>query len=320
VGTLAGLAGAPPVVIHNTCVWISAGCHLAGVIISLGSKRKLRTGRLWLAGGYAAALGTVALVALLALAGWLPTFFVQGRGGTMVREVVLGSAVAMFGFTAILLWTGSRGAISAFTEWYIRALALIAVGLFGVMVQAATGTLLGWTGRAAQFIGGAYMLVAAFASRREPGLPGIPLAQAMTEARYRYPAAIALAVAAAVVRLTFLSPIGPQVPFVTFYPAVMVAALYGGVGPGLLAGVLSAILADFFWMEPVGQLGIGKLGDWLARATFLLSVTMISLITEAMHRAQTRAREAQTRAEIAAARERDLEALREANARIDFIL
>jgi len=253
VGTVAGLAGAPPVVIHNTCVWISAGCHLAGVIISLGSTRKLRAGRLWLAGGYVAALGAVALVALLALAGWLPTFFVQGQGGTMVREMVLGSAVAMFAFTAILLWTGSRGAVSAFTQWYVLALALIAVGLFGVMVQASTGTLVGWTGRAAQFLGGAYMLVAAFASRREPGLPGIPLAQAMIEARYRYPAAIALAAAAAVVRLTFLSPLGSQAPFATFYPAVLLAALYGGVGPGLVAGALSTILADFFsscWSAP----------------------------------------------------------------------
>jgi PAS domain S-box-containing protein len=42
--------------------------------------------------------------------------------------------------------------------------------------------------------------------------------------------------------------------FVTFYPAVMVAALLGGVGPGLLATAVSAVIADIWIMMPSGQL------------------------------------------------------------------
>src|SRR5437867_1063946 len=43
---------------------------------------------------------------------------------------------------------------------------------------------------------------------------------------------------------------GPELPFITFYPAVMVAAWLGGFGPGLLTTFLSAALADYFWLSP----------------------------------------------------------------------
>lgn len=49
--------------------------------------------------------------------------------------------------------------------------------------------------------------------------------------------------------------VGQVPPFITFYPAVMAAAIVGGAGPGVLASILSALAADFFFMEPVGQLG-----------------------------------------------------------------
>ena len=41
-----------------------------------------------------------------------------------------------------------------------------------------------------------------------------------------------IAIAAATVRLWFLGTLGQDAPFLTFYPAVTVAALYGGIGGG----------------------------------------------------------------------------------------
>ena len=38
----------------------------------------------------------------------------------------------------------------------------------------------------------------------------------------------------------------------------MFAALYGGLRAGLLATVLSAIIADYFWIEPLGQFTTGS--------------------------------------------------------------
>ena len=53
--------------------------------------------------------------------------------------------------------------------------------------------------------------------------------------------------------------IGPGLPtFITFYPAVMVAALLAGVGPGLLATVLTGIVVGYWILPPVGQWAIAS--------------------------------------------------------------
>ena len=133
--------------------------------------------------------------------------------------------------------------------------------------------------------------------------------------QYRYGVALAITLAAAAVRLAFLPSLGMRATFVTFYPAVMLAALYGGLRAGLLATVLSALLADYFWIEPPG-FTISDPADWLSIAVFLASCTMISWITEAMHRAQRRATAAKAGAEFAADRARVAEALRSKEAEL----
>jgi len=172
--------------IRSACMWLSALCHLAGVSLSLRPRRAMRTAGLWLAAAYTVTLGAVALVALATLAGWMPAFFVQGRGGTPVRQLVLGSAIVMFVLTATLLGLANRRSPSAFAYWYSLALALTAAGLFGVMLQPAFGSLLSWTGRVTVCLGGAFMLVAAIASARESREWGIPLEVVLSEARQRF--------------------------------------------------------------------------------------------------------------------------------------
>ena len=63
----------------------------------------------------------------------------------------------------------------------------------------------------------------------------------------------------------------------------MLAALYGGLRAGLLATALSALVADYFWIEPAGQFAMANPADWISLAVFFLSCTMISGITEALH-------------------------------------
>jgi PAS domain S-box-containing protein len=41
---------------------------------------------------------------------------------------------------------------------------------------------------------------------------------------------------------------GAQIPFITFYPAIIIAALIGGLGPGILATVLSSVAAWYFFI------------------------------------------------------------------------
>jgi len=64
-------------------------------------------------------------------------------------------------------------------------------------------------------------------------------------------AAIAVSIAFGL-RFWFLGGIGPAIPYLTFFPAVMLAAVVGGIGPGCLAICLSALLVVHFFIEPVG--------------------------------------------------------------------
>ena len=122
-------------------------------------------------------------------------------------------------------------------------------------------------------------------------------------------AALAVAVGAAV-RVWFLGALGTRAPFITFYPAVILAALYGGVGAGLLATALSALIASFTWLEPVGRLTIRDPADWLSVGVFMMSCSAISLVTQQMQRAQVRASEAEAQVRLAAERSRADEDLR----------
>ena len=53
----------------------------------------------------------------------------------------------------------------------------------------------------------------------------------------RYAVGVFITIIAAAIRWQFLEILELRATFLTFYPAVAVAALYGGFGPGLLATV-----------------------------------------------------------------------------------
>jgi len=181
------------VTVHNVCVWLSASCHLIGVGLLLRPKQAVNATGPCLAAAYSTAVSIVLLVLFATLAGGLPTFFVQGGGGTPLRYWVLGTAIAMFVLTAALLRLVNRRHSTAFAVWYSLALVATAIGLFGVTVQTAVGSPVNWAGRTTQYLGGVYMLIAALASARETRQWGIPLEQALSEARQRYEELFALA-------------------------------------------------------------------------------------------------------------------------------
>ena len=115
--------------------------------------------------------------------------------------------------------------------------------------------------------------------------------------RNRYWPVVAIVVVAAATgfRLTALPALGTRNVYVTFYPAVVLAALYGGLRAGLLATVLSALVADYFWIPPLGTWLVSDIGkvdaaDWLGLGVFFVGGIMISAVTEAMHRAQQKVR------------------------------
>ncbi len=102
--------------------------------------------------------------------------------------------------------------------------------------------------------------------------------------------AIILVLAATVLRLVFLQGLGIGFVFITFYPAVILAALYGGLRPGMLATLLSAAAADYFFMEPTGSLVIARSIDWVAMAVFVASCTLMSWVAEKLRQSDVRLR------------------------------
>ena len=303
------------VTIFNTGIFLAGLCHLAGAILSLRPQRVLRATPLWLGMGSALALGALWLITWAALANWLPVFFIPGQGGTVVRYCVLISAIAMFVLSAGLLLASQRAARSPFTLWYTLALLLLAVGLFGVMIQLSLGSVVNWLGRTAQWLGGVYLFLAAVATLRESDLPLIPLENKSRPEPYQYGVAIAIVIAATAVRFALAPALGTTAPFLTFYSAVILAALYGGLRAGLLATVLSTLIGDYFWIEPLGQFTTGSPADWANLLFFLLACTMISFIVEATHRARARAAAADTQALLSGERAAAAEILQKSEER-----
>ena len=105
-----------------------------------------------------------------------------------------------------------------------------------------------------------------------------------------YVVAILLVLAAIPLRLVFLQYLGMSVVFITFYPAVMLAALYGGFRSGMLATLLSAAAADFFLMEPTWSFGIHSLADWTSIGIFCANCILTSWVAEKLLQSHERVR------------------------------
>jgi len=303
------------VTIFNTGIMLAGICLLAGAVLTQTQVRVIRAKRLWLGAGCVLALGALWLVEQAVLLGWLPVFFIPGHGGTPVRYFVLISAIAMFVLSAGLLFVNQHAKRLPFTSWYALALLMLAVGLFGIMIQLSLGSVVNWLSRAAQWLGGVYLLVAALAALRESQVPLLPQENMSHPAYYRYAIAVVIVIAAVAIRLTFLSVLGTHAPYLLFFPAVLLAAIYGGLRPALLAAGLSALLADYFWIEPVGLLTKAQPSTILTMVVFLLSCAMIAWVTNSMHRALARASAAETQSLLAAEREAAMKVLQESESR-----
>lgn len=100
-------------------------------------------------------------------------------------------------------------------------------------------------------------------------------------------------------RLWPLQMMQSRVPWLTFYPAVMLAAIYGGFSAGLLVAVLACGITLYLWSWLVTGPFIKDSADWLGLFFFILVCAMISWVAEMSRRSNTRAKEAQERAEAA---------------------
>lgn len=329
VGTIAGLVDAngeqfsanSQVGIHNACVWVAAVFHLAGAVFSLKRTEPLRPVRVWLAMAYAWVLGVVWLITVAVLFGWWPPFFIPGQGGTLVRQFVLGSAIAMLALTALVLLLLHRPQTHPFTRWYAFGLLLFAGGLLAVWFQKVTGSPLSWAGRLTQYCGGLYMLVMAVRTSKEAYSTELKLEELLHGKRLQaIIVGLVIAFGAVTVgsgaRLMLLYWLGDNVPFVTFYPVVLLAAIVGGFWPAVCATLLSGLFIVYFVVEPVGSFRIHDGRHLLALCFFTGNGFLVSWIVQVMRRYHSRAVMAEAQALHAAERARVLHQLAQSEAHL----
>lgn len=101
---------------------------------------------------------------------------------------------------------------------------------------------------------------------------------------------IVAAIGAPIVALgASLVVVGSGTPFLFFYPAVAVAAWYGGVASGIVAGVLSVFLADYYFIPPYRGFTVATGNDALIISVFLVSAIVISRVSGVHRGAQAKA-------------------------------
>src|SRR5947207_5835707 len=74
------------------------------------------------------------------------------------------------------------------------------------------------------------------------------------------------------------------VPHMTFFPAVMIAAYFGGFWPGFVATCLSTVAANVVLPRELGTPPPGGVNDVAAMILFMVVGTIISGLCESLHR------------------------------------
>ena len=83
---------------------------------------------------------------------------------------------------------------------------------------------------------------------------------------------------------------GGRLPtYITFYPAVMLSALLGGFGPGLVATLAAAIGVDYFILPPLGSFTVISPANAVGLAFFTGTSVFMSVVAELYRRARQQA-------------------------------
>lgn len=174
------------VALFNSSLFVAGLCQLIGAarayfpgMIRRATRQKLLVG---LAYGLAI-LGTLG-ISFLASRGLLPEFWTDA-GSTSLRHVVLSAAGMELFLAAVLIGGLHRSVRQAFLYWYAMGLVLLGIGVFGLWLIRDLNSVLAWTGRSAQYVGGFYLLWAVLSLMRE-GRWQLPLERELQEAQTRY--------------------------------------------------------------------------------------------------------------------------------------
>ncbi|MGA2244087.1 MAG: PAS domain S-box protein [Verrucomicrobiota bacterium] len=104
----------------------------------------------------------------------------------------------------------------------------------------------------------------------------------------RYVGAVAVFGVACVLRFSFASILESKLAYMTFFPAVMVAATFGGAGPGLVVTFLSALFVAYWILQPVHAVAVTDTSDIVGLILFSCLGVFMSVLGGLYRRANAR--------------------------------
>lgn len=122
------------------------------------------------------------------------------------------------------------------------------------------------------------------------------------QALLRYGLAIIAPCLALYLRASFGDDFGQRPLLILFILPIIVCALQGGVGPGLLATLITVVGVDLLFVPPLGRLGIAAPRDALQWSILLLDGVLVSVLSGGLHRSRQRTRQAFAELEATSAR------------------
>lgn len=136
---------------------------------------------------------------------------------------------------------------------------------------------------------------------------------------FRYGIAFLSVFVATVVRFLLSSLLGEGVPFILYFPAIVVSAWFGGMGAGLWATVLSAIGAWFFFIPPYHSVVTPSPASVFQLGLFLLVAGFLCLVTRALQKAEGKARERREQLQVTLASIGDGVIATDSNGQVTFL-
>ena len=111
----------------------------------------------------------------------------------------------------------------------------------------------------------------------------------------RYSFTILMVLLATLFRFALVPVLGLEVPFILYFPTIVLCAWFGGLGAGLLSTALSGLIAWYVFIPPKYSFTVSDPTAPAQLTVFLLAGTLISLLAESLHRSRRKREQSETK-------------------------
>ncbi len=110
----------------------------------------------------------------------------------------------------------------------------------------------------------------------------------------KYLFSLGIVLIATIVKLNFYDVIGDDSPFILYFAAVILATGFGGIGPGIVATILSGFLADYYFLRPINTFQITS-NQVIKFLVFIVECFLLISLSGAVTRASRNLRKREVR-------------------------